>query len=160
MKKSLMLGAMALAASAATTAASAAEFGFYSSSGSPYCDGVKYSGKTPATGFHVYDQTYCPFTNTVLGGFEGHVKYLGAGKWFTFPVSNASSGGEESLVFTFYINPRALQWVLYYESTDYGIAFTELNAGSLVKGKPYAMVHPGQKHLGSVIRESLAAVKK
>ncbi len=165
MKKSLMLGAMALVASAAATAASAHEYGFYTASGSPYCDGVMYSGYsesagTPATGYHVYDQTNCPYTNAVLGGFKGHVRALGPDKYFTFPVSNAASSGEEYIVFTFYINPQNLVWSLYYESTDYNIAFTYLNSGMLVQGPPYAMVKPGQKRLGSVIRESMAALKK
>ena len=162
MKKSLLLGAMALAATTATaTVASAAEYGFYTSSGGAYCDGVKFSGKNPAVGFHVYDQNYCQYENAYLGGFEGKVKDLGAGKWFTFPVSNGSGdSAPESYVFTFYINTHDLQWQLYYESTDYGITFEFLNSGSLQKGKPFAMVRPGAKHLGTVIRESLAALKK
>ena len=136
MKKSLLLGAMALAASAGVTAASAAEYGFYTSSGGAYCDGIKYSGTAPAVGFHVYDQTYCVYPNAYTGGFESKIKALGAGKWFTFPVSNGSGdGASESYVFTFYINPSQLTWVLAYESSDYGITFSELNAGTLMKGQ-------------------------
>ncbi len=163
MKKSLLLGAMAFAASAAVTTAASAksgEFGFYTADGGAYCDGVMYSGAKPATGYHIYDQTYCPYTNEVLGGFRGDVKGLGKGEWYTFPVSGSSSAGEEYIVFTFYINPKALEWVLYYESTDYGIPFSLLNEGVLQKGAPFAMVHPGAKHLGSVIRESMAKLKK
>ena len=160
MKKSLLLGAMALAATAVTTAASAAEYGFYTAGGGAYCDGAKFSGTSPATGYHVYDQTYCTETNEVLGGFKGSVPKLGSGQWYTFPVSGSAASAEETIVFTFYLNTAALQWVLFYESTDYGIPFEELNSGSLEKGPPFAMVRPGQKRLGSVIRESLKALHK
>ena len=160
MKKSLLLGAMALVASAAT-AASAKEYGFYTAGGGAYCDGLSFTGKAPAVGYHVYDQVYCVYTNAYTGGFESKIPAIGPGKWFTFPISNGSGdGAPESEVFTFYANTASLLWVLFYESTDYGVTFQELNSGTLEPGKPFAMVHPGAKHLGSVIHESLAALKK
>jgi opacity protein-like surface antigen len=159
MKKSLLLGAMALAASAAT--ASAAEYGFYSTYGGAYCDGLKFSGKAPAVGQHIYDQVYCVYTDANTGGFESKIKAIGPGKWFTFPVSNGSGdGSSESYVFTFYANTKALEWVLAYESTDYGITFSVLNEGTLQSGPPFAHMKQGAKHLGSVIHESMAKIVK
>ena len=163
MKKSLLLGAMALATSAATNAASAAtkEYGFYTLGGSAYCDGLELTGTKPAVGYHIYDQVYCVYQNATLGGFDTPNAAIGPGKWFTLPVSNSSGdGNSKSLVFTFYANVKSLLWVLYYESSDYGIPFSFLNQGTLQAGPPFAMVRPGAKHLGSVIHEALAALKK
>jgi hypothetical protein len=159
MKKALLLGAIALAGVTVAANAQAKEYGFYTASGSGYCDGVSFTGTAPATGFHIYDQTYCSYTNAALGGYSGTVKSLGAGQWFTFPVSQSSGDGlPESYVLTFYINTKALTWVLAYESTDYSIPFEVINEGGLQKGKPFAA--GGKKIHQSVIHAGLASLKK
>ena len=165
MKKSLMLGVMALAATAAVTSAASAKsykFGFYTASGGAYCDGLSFSvSGGVAVGYHVYDQNYCVYPNAYAGGVEGKFPALGAGKWFPLAISNATGDGAlQSYTFVFYTNPTALTWVLFAENTDYGIPFEEFNAGTLQKGPPFAHVSPNHKNLGSTIRVGLAHLKK
>ena len=163
MKKSVMLGAMALGVTAVSTAARARnyEFGFYTDAGTPFCDGVKFSGDSGSgAGYHIYDEARCAYPKALLGGFDGTVPKLGPGKWYSFPVSQAPGDQlSPAYVEVFYINVKALTWVLAYESTDYGIPFNVSNSGVLMKGKPDALAKPGQKRLGSVIAESIAAKK-
>ena len=163
MKKSLMLGAMAIAAAATISAASAKtyKFGFYTASGGAYCDGLKFTASGGvAVGYHVYDQTYCVYPNGVVGGLEGKVPALGGGSWYSLAGSQASGDGLPSTyTLVYYANVKALTWALAYESSDYGIPFTEINSGTLQKGKPFAVHTPGRKSLGSTLKVGLAHVK-
>lgn len=164
MKKSLMLGAMAIAAVATASSASAKkyEFGFYTASGGAYCDGLKFTDTSGvAVGQHIYDQTNCAYPNANVGGLLGPIKTLGAGNWYSLAVSQATGDGLPSAyTLVFYANVKSLLWALAYESSDYSITFAELNAGTLQKGKPAAHVVPGKKSLGSAIRVGLAHVSK
>ena len=160
MKTLLLCGAVAVCALSAadSSLAKTYRYGFYTPSGSPYCDGVEFTGdRLGAAGVHVYDQTNCVFPDGVLGGFGGTVPALGPGWWFTFPVSQAAGDLTPPAVTpAYYINVRALTWGVAYESTDYDIPFQGVFNGILMKGKPAAHARPGQKNLGAVLRQTLA----
>ena len=163
-KNMLLLGALT-AGSLVTIKPAAAKtyaFGFYTSSGSAFCDGVKFTGdKLGGAGFHVYDQVNCKYPDGILGGFAGRTPALGPGNWYTFPVSQAQGDlTPPSFTPVFYINVKALSWVAAYESTDYNVPFQVLNGGILMKGKPAAMAKPGQKNLGAVLRQTLVSLRK
>jgi hypothetical protein len=162
MKKSLMLGAMALAAVATASSAQAKkyEFGLYTAGGGAYCDGLQFTASGGvAVGQHIYDQVYCVYPDGNLGGFESKIAALGGGKWYTLPVSLATGDGDpQSYTLVFYANVKALEWVLAYENTDYGVTFSELNSGTLQKGPPFSQAHG--KKLGSALKVGLSRLKK
>ena len=164
MKKSLMLSAMAVAAIASISSASAKkyEFGFYTASGGAYCDGLKFTETSGvAVGFHVYDQTNCVYPNGYAGGLLGTAPAAGPGKWYSLAGSQASGDSLPSTyTLVYYANVKSLTWVLAYESADYSIPFTSINSGTLQKGKPAAHVTPGRKSLGSSLRVGLAHIHK
>jgi hypothetical protein len=164
MKKSLMLGAMALVAAASVSAASAKsyEFGFYTPSGGAYCDGLKFKAAGGvAVGEHIYDQTYCTYPNAYAGGLLGSVPSLGAGKWYSLAGSQASGDGlPDTYTLVYYANVKSLTWALAYESTAYSVPFTVINSGTLQSGPPFAHVSPGHKNLGSTMKVGLAHIKK
>jgi hypothetical protein len=166
MKKSLMLGAMALTAAATVSTAASAksyQYGFYTPSGGAYCDGLNFtvSGHV-ASGYHVYDQNYCVYPNSVIGGFKGTVPVLGKkGEWFSLAGSQASGDGLPNVyTLVYYADAKTMTWALAYESTTYGIPFTVINEGTLQKGPPFAHVTPGRKNLGSTLKVGLAHIKK
>jgi hypothetical protein len=164
MKKSLMLGTMAIAAIATVSAAQAKkyEYGFHTPSGTAYCDGLDFTVTSGvASGYHVYDQAYCAYPESVLGGYEGTVPTLGTGKWFSLSGSQASGDGlPDSYTLVYYANIKSLKWALAYESSAYTVPFTPINAGVLVKGKPGAFHKPGMKMLGTTMKAGLAHIVK
>ena len=162
MKTTLMMGAMALAASAMVTPAAARKyaFTFASRSGAGYCDGVEFTySQGLAIGYHLYDGTHCAYPATEIAGTQSKIAYVGPGKWFFFALPPGPGQGLPAGDSLFVLlNANALLWDLAYENTAYAIPFTLINAGTLVVGPPSGQ--HGRKTLGPVIKAGLAHIKR
>jgi hypothetical protein len=161
MKQALMLSAIAVGAIAGISNAQAAQYTFGTSGGGEYCNGVNVTPSTYVTGAYnglgTYN-SYCAnyYTPTVLGGFKGTIKTLGAGQWITLTDTPGAQGLPPNYVLIDYLNTKALTWYLAFEanatSTYSAVPFEIINEGPLVKGKP--QVPAGDAVKGQFIKKT------
>jgi hypothetical protein len=155
MKKALMFSAMAVGAIATMSSAQAKKgseaYTFGTAGGSPYCNGITFAPSTYVSGAFEGIGTYnsvCSnyFTPSGFGGFEGSIKPLGAGKWYTFTGVPGGQGLPSNYILINYLNTKAATWYLAWEAnaTTYysAIPFEILNSGELLPGAPSAKVPP------------------
>jgi hypothetical protein len=162
MRKALMLSAMSLVLGATTAQAKkiGPSYTFGTVSGGDFCDGITniVVNDDYLTGVHNY--TGCGYPSTVtglLGGFGGHVKALGPGKWYSLLASN-SSYGSPYFNLEYYVNFPDSRFDAAYESAEYGYPFyLYITNGTLIKGYADAKAPPSM--IGSTVTAALKSAK-
>ena len=139
MKKALLLSTIVAVGGAFAATGAKAQTGSYTFTN--YCDGITggvVTGSGALSATHNYYGCYGTNNyNGLFGGFPSHIAALGGGTWYG--LTNVAYTAE-SVVYVYYTKfptgrrCRGGEWVGFYESTVYGITYSEFNSGGLSCG--------------------------